>query len=381
MKKKKYNLPPLSLYIHIPWCIKKCPYCDFHSYKNSNKVSEKSYIKHLLKDLKNDKKLVLNRTIQSIFIGGGTPSLLKNSSIKYLLNQIKKILPVAKKAEISIEINPNSNQKNKLNQYLKDGINRLSIGIQTFHNHLLKTLQRTYKKKEIISLLNSIKKTSNRNLNLDLMYGLPGQSIQEALQDLYTTIYLKPEHISWYQLDIEPNTPFYSKNIILPSIKEIKKIQREGKKILKQAGYTQYEISAYSSKKKYQCLHNLNYWNFGDYLGIGCGAHGKITQKNKTIIRTVKIKNDMLYIKNKYIQKKYIVSNKDLPFEFFLNTFRLLKPIKYKNFEQSTNIKKEKIKKKILIAQTKGYLDITDKSWNITERGREQLNNLMSIFL
>ncbi|VFP79363.1 Oxygen-independent coproporphyrinogen-III oxidase-like protein YggW [Buchnera aphidicola (Cinara curtihirsuta)] len=380
-KKKIYILPPISLYIHIPWCIKKCPYCDFHSYKNSKKISEEKYINHIIKDLKKDKKIISNRSIKSIFIGGGTPSLLKSKTIKLLIQKIKKTMSISKKIEISIEINPDKYQKKKIIEYYKAGINRFSIGVQTFKNNLLKKIERTYKKKSVINLIKSTKNIVNRNLNIDIIYGLPHQSVKEALNDLTQTIKLKPEHISWYQLDIEPNTKFYTQDIVLPSLLNIKKISSEGKKILIKSGYKQYEISAFAKKKKYQCVHNLNYWNFGDYIGIGCGAHGKITQLNKKIIRTVKTKSDEIYIKKKYTEKKYIVSKKDIPFEFFLNKFRLLKPISYSSFEKGTNLNIKIIQKKIFIAKKKGYLIDKNYHWIITKRGKKHLNSLLSIFL
>ncbi|VFP88776.1 Oxygen-independent coproporphyrinogen-III oxidase-like protein YggW [Buchnera aphidicola (Cinara piceae)] len=380
-KKKKYILPPISLYIHIPWCIKKCPYCDFHSYKYSKKISEDKYIYHIIKDLKKDIKIIENREIKSIFIGGGTPSLLKSNTIKLLILKIKKIMHISKKIEISIEINPDDHQKKKIIEYHNAGVNRFSIGVQTFKNNLLKKIERNYEKKSVIKLINVTKNIENRNLNIDIMYGLPQQTIQDALDDLIQTINLKPEHISWYQLDIEPNTQFYTKNISLPSIVDIKKISSRGKRILKKSGYKQYEISAFSREKKYQCIHNLNYWNFGDYIGIGCGAHGKITQLNKKIIRTIKTKNDYMYIQKNYIEKKYIVSKKDIPFEFFLNKFRLLKPISYSNFENSTNLKIKIIQEKILTAKKKGYLIDKNNCWNVTPYGRKHLNSLLSIFI
>ncbi|VFP78366.1 Oxygen-independent coproporphyrinogen-III oxidase-like protein YggW [Buchnera aphidicola (Cinara cuneomaculata)] len=374
-------LPPICLYIHIPWCIKKCPYCDFHSYKYSYKISEKTYIKHLLQDLNNDIKIISNRSIKSIFIGGGTPSLLKSSTFSYLLMEIKKIIYIPEKIEISIEISPDINQITKLVEYYYAGINRFSIGVQTLNDILLKKIERKYNKKKVIQLINSISHITDKNLNIDLIYGLPQQTIQNALEDLYQIIILKPEHISWYQLNIEPNTKFYTQNIHLPSLQTIKIMHEEGKKLLKNYGYIQYEISSYSKKKKYQCKHNLNYWNFGDYIGIGCGAHGKITQRNKQIIRTIKTKHDHIYTQKKYIQKKYIVSKKDIPFEFFLNKFRLLKPVYYKDFENQTYLNKDKIAKKIIIAIKKRYLIKNTDSWSVTDYGRKKLNSLLSIFL
>ncbi|WP_041749183.1 radical SAM family heme chaperone HemW [Buchnera aphidicola] len=376
-----YKLPPISLYIHIPWCIKKCPYCDFHSYKKSKKIFEKKYIKNLFQDFKNDKKKISKRKILSVFIGGGTPSLLKLSSIKYFIKKIKKKIIKSKKTEITIEINPDTINSNQLIKYYNFGINRTSIGVQTLNNNLLKKIERTHNKKKTIKLIKSTNKIKNRNLNIDIIYGLPEQSIQDSLNDLKIIINFKPEHISWYLLDIEPNTPFYTKNIKLPSLKKTRKMQKLGKELLIKSGYQQYEISSFARKKKYRCIHNLNYWNFGDYIGIGCGAHGKITKKNKDIVRTIKTKQDSQYIKKKYIQKKYIVSKKDIPFEFFLNKFRLLKPILHQDFENTTNIKKRKIKKKISIAEKHGFLQTKKKSWIITKHGKKKLNSLLSIFL
>ncbi|WP_075434160.1 radical SAM family heme chaperone HemW [Buchnera aphidicola] len=378
---KKNLLPPLSLYIHIPWCIKKCPYCDFHSLKNAHKISEKKYLRALIKDLRNDQTITSKRPIQSIFIGGGTPSLLKTTTIRNLIKKIKKITFISKKVEISIEINPDIDEQNKLIKYIKYGINRLSIGVQTFNDYLLKQIQREYTKQKSIDLIQLTRNILNRNLNIDIIYGLPKQSIQDALNDLKTTIDLKPEHISWYQLDVEPNTKFYIQDIKLPSISKIEKIHQEGQKILKQAGYTQYEISSYARKKKYQCIHNLNYWNFGDYIGIGCGAHGKITQKDQQVMRLIKTKSDAVYAEGLYLQKKYTVPKKNLPLEFFLNQFRLLKPILYKDFETMTQINKKKIEKKILTATIKKYLTSDDCSWKVTNYGRKKLNSLLSLFL
>ncbi|VFP86237.1 Oxygen-independent coproporphyrinogen-III oxidase-like protein YggW [Buchnera aphidicola (Cinara pseudotaxifoliae)] len=380
-KNKKHILPSISLYIHIPWCIKKCPYCDFHSYPQSKKISEKKYIKHVLCDLKNDKKIISKRSIQSIFIGGGTPSLLKSSSISYLLSEVKKLMSVSKNLEISIEINPDIDKTKKILEYYYAGINRFSLGIQTFNKSLLKKINRKYEKKKIMKLIDSTKHLSHRNLNIDLMYGLPEQTIQNALDDLYQAILIKPEHISWYQLNIEPNTKFYTQNISLPSLHNVKIMEIKGKKLLKKYGYIQYEISSYAKKIKYQCKHNLNYWNFGDYIGVGCGAHGKITQFNQKIIRTVKTKNDIVYMVGNYLKEKYIVPKKDIPLEFFLNKFRLLKPILYQDFENKTDIKIIKIKKKIIFAKKKGFLKENKSSWIITPKGRSQLNSLLSIFL
>ncbi|AWH90270.1 YggW family oxidoreductase [Buchnera aphidicola (Melanaphis sacchari)] len=373
------KLPPISLYIHIPWCLKKCGYCDFYSYVHKGSIPENNYIKNLLKDLESDLSLINQRTIKNIFIGGGTPSLLKVSSIKNLINGIKKRVKVSKIAEITIEANPKKIEYQRFEGYKKAGINRFSLGIQTFNSDLLKKIERTYDKYEAIKTVEKIKKINN-NFNLDIMYGLPNQSLENALSDLMLAIKYKAPHISWYQLTIEPNTVFYFKKPTLPNEKIIFQIFNQGDKFLKKSGYKKYEISSYS-KSKYKCKHNLNYWNFGDYLGIGCNAHGKITQKNGDIIRLVKNKNINDFINGNYLNIKKNIAKKDIPFEYFMNSFRLYKPIFKKKFKERTNINLIDIKKNINKALTKGYIKETKDFWKTTKKGKLFLNSLLKIFL
>ncbi|WP_343189430.1 radical SAM family heme chaperone HemW [Buchnera aphidicola] len=373
------SLPKLSLYIHIPWCEKKCFYCDFHSII-INKKLEKKYIKNIIKDLENDIPLISKRYINTIFIGGGTPTLLKTKSIKILIKEIKKRIKITKKAEITIESNPKTIEINKIIKLKKYGINRISLGIQTFNNKILKKLGRNYKKKELINSIKIIKSIKKININFDLMYGLPFQSKKNALLDIKKAISFKPKHISWYQLSIEPNTFFYKYPPKLPNDKKIIKTFKQGKNILKKKGYKQYEISSYS-KKKYKCKHNLNYWNFGDYLGIGSGAHSKLTKKNGDIIRIQKNKNIINYLNGKYIIKKKKISNKKIPFEYFMNKFRIFNNIKYKNFFKKKNINIKKIEKKIKKAVKLGFIIHKKKYLKITKKGHLFLNTLLSIFL
>ncbi|WAI18316.1 MAG: radical SAM family heme chaperone HemW [Buchnera aphidicola (Acyrthosiphon caraganae)] len=374
-----FILPPISLYIHIPWCLKKCGYCDFYSYVSQEIIPEEKYIENLLKDLEKDLSLINNRKINTIFIGGGTPSLLKSKSIKKLLQGIQKRIMISKNSEITIEANPKTLEYQRFIHYKKSGINRFSLGIQTFNSNLLKKIERTYNSKEAINAILESKKISD-NLNLDLMYGLPSQSIEDALLDLQIAIKYNPSHISWYQLTIETNTLFYAKKIKLPNEDIVFNMFIEGNRLLKKAGYKKYEISSYS-KLNYQCQHNLNYWNFGDYIGIGCGAHGKITQKNGKIIRTIKNKNINYFLSGNYLNSMHTVSEKDKIFEYFMNVFRLYQPILKKHFREKTNINESFIEKKIHIAIQKGFLINESNYWRTTEKGKNFLNLLLEIFL
>ncbi|QFQ32354.1 radical SAM family heme chaperone HemW [Buchnera aphidicola] len=373
------KLPPISLYIHIPWCIKKCGYCDFYSYVSKREIPETEYIKNLLKDLEKDVKLIHQRKINNIFIGGGTPSLLHNESIKTLIQGIKKRVKLCKYSEITIESNPKSIEYKRFRNYKKSGINRFSLGIQTFNSNLLKKIERTYTKKEAIEAIKEIKKI-NSNFNIDIMYGLPDQSLQNVLSDLKNAIRYNPTHISWYQLTTEPNTAFYKKDLCLPTENMIFKMCKKGEKFLRKSGYIKYEISSYV-KSKYKCRHNLNYWHFGDYIGIGCGAHGKITKVNGEIIRTIKNKNINDFINGKYLEAKNLISEKDKAFEYFMNAFRLYQPIYKKHFQERTNISISNIKNQIKKALKNKYIIENKNSWETTQKGKIFLNSLLKIFL
>ncbi|CAL4043884.1 Heme chaperone HemW [Buchnera aphidicola (Tetraneura ulmi)] len=375
------KLPPLSLYIHIPWCTKKCPYCDFSSFPVKENIPEKKYIDHLLKDLYSNKKHYLNREIKTIFIGGGSPSLFSEKGIQFLIKEIKKNIFLSKNAEITIEVNPNTTESNKILNYLNSGINRISIGIQSFDSKLLKNIGRIHNSHETKNVIKQLVKIPNINFNVDLMYGLPNQSIKQGILDLKTAIKFQPKHISWYQLTIEPKTLFFYKTPKLPSEESSWKILQEGKKILKKLNYKQYEISSYS-KKGYQCQHNLNYWKYGDYLGIGCASHSKITKENGSIIRIVKKNKIKKYMEEKcYIEKIELIKKKKRIFEYFVNNFRLFQSISKKHFYEFTGIKPKKINVEINKAKKKGYLIETKKNWKTTNNGKLFLNDLLEIFL
>ncbi|KEY90086.1 oxidoreductase [Candidatus Photodesmus katoptron] len=385
----KLAFPTLSLYVHIPWCVKKCLYCDFNSHVSKSNIPEQKYIIALLEDLDKDiERYQLNQNqylIHSIFIGGGTPSLMSIESIKKLIIGIKRRIPFKSNIEITIEANPNILEIERFSGYLDSGINRISIGIQSFESKKLKYLGRTHRLEEAVYAASLAKKLNFKNVNLDLMYGLPKQNVEQALSDLDKAIQFHPTHLSWYQLTIEPNTIFYYKKPYLPH-DHIYDISQQGHDKLTKSGYTQYEISSYS-KINYQCQHNLNYWRFGDYLGIGCGSHGKLTFENGLIIRTIKIRNPRDYLtrlNNKvqlYLSKELKVENKDKPFEFFMNRFRLIEDCPKQDFTDKTKLDIKTIQNPIDWSLMEGYLTETSTHWKLTKKGQLFLNDLLIAFI
>ncbi|MFQ1041060.1 radical SAM family heme chaperone HemW [Gilliamella sp. CG16] len=371
---------PLSLYIHMPWCVQKCPYCDFNSHTIKKTPDYRAYIDHLIKDLQQDIALCPERSIHSIFIGGGTPSLFSAELIDHLLTKINELIPIEKQAEITIEANPNSVDAERFTGYQQAGINRISIGVQSFQTDKLIRLGRVHNPQEAINAGKLAHKLKLDSFNLDLMHGLPNQSLDDALFDLKQAIAINPPHLSWYQLTIEPNTLFGSKPPVLPDDDKLWEIYQVGHQLLTQHGYQQYETSAYA-KPELKCQHNLNYWRFGDYLGIGCGAHGKITQPNGDIIRTVKTRHPKGYLEGRYIEKFYTVPKEDLAFEFFMNRFRLFEVTPKIEFEQRTFLPLQTIDRQINLAIEKNYLTEDKEYWKITEQGKLFLNSLLEIFL
>lgn len=271
--------PPLSLYIHTPWCIHKCPYCDFNSHALRGQLPEEEYIHALLSDFKSQQYLIQNRSIQTVFIGGGTPSLFSASSYKLLFKELRAMTPFDNEIEITLEANPGTIEQDRFAAYRECGINRLSIGVQSFQNEKLKQLQRIHSSEQAIKAINHCREVGFDNVNIDLMFGLPNQTINDGLSDLLTAISLNPSHLSWYQLTLEPHTAFHQNPPVLPADETIWELQQQGQQLLKENAFIQYEISAYAKTNR-ACRHNLNYWEFGDYIGIGAGAHGKITDIN-----------------------------------------------------------------------------------------------------
>lgn len=381
------TLPPLSLYIHIPWCVQKCPYCDFNSHAQKGVIPEKEYIQHLLADLSQDltayQKAIGERKIHSIFIGGGTPSLFSAEGIQYLLAEIQKRIDFEDQIEITLEANPGTAEAERFLGYVQGGVNRISMGIQSFEPEKLLKLGRIHNREEAIQAVEFAKNAASlglRSFNLDLMHGLPNQSVSQALSDLKQAIALNPPHLSWYQLTIEPNTMFYYRQPTLPDDDELWDIFEQGHQLLTSAGYEQYETSAYA-KKGYQCQHNLNYWRFGDYLAIGCGAHGKITYPTGEIYRFSKTKHPKGYMRGEYRYSQELIALEDRPFEFFMNRFRLLEATPKTDFEQLTGLTLKSIEPIIAQAIEKNYLTETTQHWQITQHGKLFLNELLEGFL
>jgi len=377
------NLPPLSLYIHIPWCVRKCPYCDFNSHTAKDDLPEQQYINALLEDLEQHLPEIWGRRVISIFIGGGTPSLFSPTALNKLLSGIRARIQCISGLEITMEANPGTFEQNKFNEFRDIGINRLSIGIQSFDNEKLESLGRIHNSDEAISAIETAKSAGFENFNLDLMFGLPNQNIQQGLNDLLTAINLKPTHLSWYQLTIEPNTFFYSQPPIVANDDIICDLQQHGQALLAENGFNQYEISAYAQEKK-QCQHNINYWQFGDYLGIGAGAHGKITRSDEqSITRYWKLKQPQAYMNAKGSEKNsgsQQLQTQDRIFEFMLNALRLKQGFDLHTFESHTGLSKDRILPGCQEAIDKGLLQQSDQYLKATDLGYRFLNDLINQF-
>lgn len=376
---------PLSLYVHIPWCVQKCPYCDFNSHTQKGKIPEQDYIQALLADLREDLirfPEMKARPLHSIFIGGGTPSLISPQNIATLLNGIRAEINVKDNIEITMEANPGTVEADNFIAYRNAGINRISIGIQSFDDKKLVRLGRIHNADEAKRAAELAHQAKVSSFNLDLMHGLPDQTPDDALHDLKQAIAINPPHLSWYQLTIEPNTQYFSNPPPLPSEDDLWDIFSQGHQLLTKAGYVQYETSGYS-KQGFQCQHNLNYWRFGDYLGIGCGAHGKLTQRDGTVYRTVKVKHPKGYLdcNNPYLSQLTRVNSNELAFEFFINRFRLLEPCPKADFTALTKLPLQSIHTQIQHAINQDFLIDLGSHWQVNSKGRLFLNDLLSCFI
>ena len=384
-------LPPLSLYIHFPWCEKKCPYCDFNSHqvKDADKNStgqgfdESRYIKALIADLETELPRIWGRQVHSIFIGGGTPSLLSANGMNELLSAIRARVNLEPDCEITMEANPGSVEAEKFAGFAKAGINRVSLGIQSFQDEQLKALGRIHNGDEAKRAI-AIALEHFKSVNLDLMFGLPNQTLEAAKADIETALSFKTPHLSFYNLTLEPNTYFATFPPKLPSEDEIDAIFEQNLALLEAAGYRRYEVSAYAQKDQ-ECKHNLNYWRFGDYIGIGAGAHGKVSFPDK-ITRQVRERHPETYMQametqgNALIEAREI-SAKDLPFEFMLNTLRLTDGVDTITFSERTGLPLNVVSKGLDEASKKGLLDLNPSKLKATEQGLRYLNNLQELFL
>ncbi|MDO4998158.1 MAG: radical SAM family heme chaperone HemW [Neisseria sp.] len=378
-------LPPLSLYIHIPWCIQKCPYCDFNSHKIKSTLDEKSYVDALLIDLQNELPFVWGRAIETIFIGGGTPSVFSAAAIDQLLSGVRSLIKVQPEAEITLEANPGTFEIEKFQGFRDAGINRLSIGVQSFADDKLKALGRIHNASEARKAIDLATKIFER-VNIDLMYALPNQSVDEAKNDVQTAIDHGVSHISAYHLTLEPNTAFgHTPPAGLPQDEAAMDIEDAVHETLAAAGFAQYETSAFAKSASQQARHNLNYWQFGDYIGIGAGAHGKISSHSH-IERTTRKRhpNDYLAAMHGNPQaaiERVAVAPSDLPFEFMMNALRLKNGVPTHFFQERTGLNIAQIAKAIRVAQEKGLLSQDPSRLQATELGSRFLNDLINCFL
>lgn len=376
------TLPPLALYIHIPWCVRKCPYCDFNSHTASPVLPEQEYVDALLADLDQDLHAVYGRELTSIFFGGGTPSLFSADALGRLLKGVEQRIPFAADIEITLEANPGTFEQEKFVAYRKLGINRLSIGIQSFQQEKLEALGRIHNGDEAVRAAGMARQAGFDNFNLDLMHGLPDQSLDDALSDLRQAIALKPTHISWYQLTLEPNTVFWNQPPVLPEDDTLWDIQEAGQALLAEHGYAQYEVSAYAQPDR-PARHNLNYWSFGDFIGIGAGAHGKLSHPDGRIVRTWKTRlpKDYLNPAKSFQAGEKSLSNDEMPFEFLMNALRLTAGVESRLYPQRTGLSLDSLAEGRCEAEQSGLLQVEPSRLAATERGQLFLNDLLQQFL
>jgi putative oxygen-independent coproporphyrinogen III oxidase len=371
---------PLSLYIHFPWCVKKCPYCDFNSFEPGSSNLESEYIETLKADLVIEReRLGPSVSLHSIFMGGGTPSLFSTAAIASILETADSLFPINQETEITLEANPGTTDQEKFNGYFQAGVNRISIGVQSFDNNFLKELGRIHTANDAQKAFTAAREAGFTNINLDLMHGLPGQTLGAALNDLKIAVSLQSEHLSWYQLTIEPNTYFHKFPPILPDEDHLWEIYETGLTYLASEGFTRYEISAFSKQER-QCRHNLNYWSFGDYLGIGAGAHGKITTPGNpfSIARTTKTRSPTDYLKNAN-RKEALIEPDSMVLEFMMNTLRTTEGFTRTQFEQRTGLKFESIEGFVQTGIDRKLLEKTEARVKPTDFGLRYLDELLML--
>lgn len=376
-------MTPTSLYIHIPWCIRKCPYCDFNSHKSPDILPEMAYVQALLADLRQDLTEFPKRPIQSIFFGGGTPSLFSAEAYAQLLAELRLLLPFTEDIEITLEANPGTIEQQRFQDYRQLGINRLSLGIQSFQADHLNRLGRIHDDKQAHQAIETARLAGFDNLNLDIMHSLPDQTLNQGMADLTTALSYHPEHLSWYQLTLEPNTVFYKKRPELPNEEQTDILETQGMALLASQGFTRYEISAFCQDDK-QARHNMNYWLFGDYYGIGAGAHGKLSLNPGQIMRTRKQRQPKDYLNpaKAYCVETLSLKHEDLVFEFMLNTTRLEQPIPVTLFSERTSlVYEEHLLPKLEEAAMQGLIILQPDAWQVSPTGRRFTNDLQALFL
>ncbi len=379
----KVETIPLTLYIHLPWCVRKCPYCDFNSHEVKNSLPEELYINALLRDLESHLPKIWGRRLLSIFFGGGTPSLFSASGIEKILEGVHRLLRFGPEIEITLEANPGTIDEKSFRGFKSTGVNRLSLGIQSLQDEKLKILGRIHHRDDALRAIESATNAGFHNFNLDLMHGLPNQTVEDAVADLRDALQFSPPHLSWYQLTIEPQTFFHKNPPILPVDDVLFDIQENGKREILENGLQQYEVSAYARPDK-QCVHNVNYWEFGDYLGIGAGAHSKITDVDKQIIvRHSNVKNPKDYLDpgKSFVENEKILTTSEIIFEFMLNALRLTHGVSVDLFLQRTGVPLDLIEPILKKAKEKKLLVDDSKILCATGLGQRFLNDLLQMFL
>ncbi len=378
---------PLALYVHMPWCVRKCPYCDFNSHQLKSARPDGAYIDALLRDFEGELPRIGSRRIDSVFFGGGTPSLFAPEDFARFLTDIRGRADLAKDAEITLEANPGTLERGRFAEYAHAGVNRVSLGAQTFNARLLERLGRIHSSEDTVRAVEELRSARLENFNLDLMYALPDQTLDEALCDVLAACALGPTHLSYYQLTLEVGTAFHAKPPPLPDEDTAWRMQTEGQALLAKSGFEQYEVSAYA-KAGARCRHNLNYWSFGDYVGIGAGAHGKVSMAlPQQVLRTVKPKQPKEYQAHAVpgavpvIGECHAVAAHDLPFEFMLNALRLNDGFDEQCFEQRTGLPLGSVRSRLQEAQGRALLEPRPGGWRPTDLGRRFLNDLQATFL
>ncbi len=371
----------LALYVHMPWCVRKCPYCDFNSHQLKSAHPDASYIDALIRDFDIEAPRLEDRMIETVFFGGGTPSLFPPEDFARLLGALRQRIAFAPDVEITLEANPGTIERGRFSGYAAAGINRVSLGAQTFDPRALERLGRIHSAEDTHRAVAELRAAKLDNFNLDLMYALPEQSLQEALNDVSIACSLAPAHISYYQLTLEPGTVFHSRPPPLPDEDAAWQIQCAGQELLAAAGYLQYEVSAYA-REGARCRHNLNYWLFGDYLGIGAGAHGKLSlSKPAQILRTVKPKQPREYQAQGGVGESTYIAVKDLPFEFMLNALRLNQGFTNDCYQERTGLALQSVGESLARAKERGLVVERPDGWQPSELGRRFLNDLQASFL
>lgn len=373
--------PPLGLYVHLPWCERKCPYCDFNSHE-ADIVPESAYIDSLLMDLRAQSRWTKGREIQTLFIGGGTPSLFSAPAIKHLMTGIAATVPLADGLEVTMEANPGSAEAEKFAGFREAGVNRLSLGIQSFTDQQLVTLGRVHTAEQACDAVAMVRAAGFDNYNIDLMHGLPGQSVADAIRDLEQALSFDPPHLSWYQLTLEPNTVFYRRPPRLPAEDCLADIQDSGEQLLAANGYRHYEVSAYS-KPGHFCRHNLNYWRFGDYLAIGAGAHGKLTGRDGAVRRYRKTRQPALYMAEPrgHRARWILLSQEDLCAEFILYTLRLAEGFTLAQFRDYTGLPATHLQPQLDTLIDEALLRKTGDRVSTTTLGARFLDTVIGRFL